>query len=131
MRFPRILFSLLAGVMILPISGCVSGSIPIAATAAPTAVWTISPGPTSSAAPAQMYSMAQLRAMVGSVRAVDGPAAVVMDDAQLKKIQGIQSLGSAWLRTDPAECLSLLHDGSLSDDRIQAAAALIGSRAGR
>ncbi|MDQ0031695.1 hypothetical protein [Arthrobacter bambusae] len=70
--------------------------------------------------------MAQLRAMVGSVRAVDGPAAVVMDDAQLKKIQGIQSLGSAWLRTDPAECLSLLHDGSLSDDRIQTAAALIG-----
>jgi hypothetical protein len=123
LRFPRVLISLLAGMMILPISGCLSASVP---SAAPTDAWTISPGPTSSAAPAQVYSLPQLRAMVASVRAINGAAATVLDDAQLKKIQGIQSMGSSLLRTDPDECLSLLHDGSLSDDRIPAAAALIG-----
>jgi hypothetical protein len=64
--------------------------------------------------------------MIASVRAIDGTASSVLDDAQLKKIQGIQSLSSALLRTDPPECLSLLHDGTLSDDRIPAAAALVG-----
>ncbi|MFK4299319.1 hypothetical protein ABH924_004500 [Arthrobacter sp. GAS37] len=64
--------------------------------------------------------------MVANVRSIDGPAASVLDDAQLKKIQGTQSMSSSLLRTDPAECLSLLQDGSLSDDRIPAAAALIG-----
>ncbi|BAS14321.1 hypothetical protein AHiyo8_26240 [Arthrobacter sp. Hiyo8] len=84
------------------------------------------PRPHIQCGPAQVYSLAQLRAMVASVRAINGAAATVLDDAQLKKIQGIQSMGSSLLRTDPDECLSLLHDGSLSDDRIPAAAALIG-----
>lgn len=122
----RVVISVLACVTILPMTGCMGAAAP---SAAPTDAWRISPGPTPSATSSQVYSVAQLRAIVGSVHAIDGPAASVMDDAQLKKIQGLQSLSSSLVTTEPAECLSLLRAGSLSDERIPTAAALLGPAA--
>ncbi|WP_133207052.1 MULTISPECIES: hypothetical protein [Arthrobacter] len=129
LRFARrVVIPVLAGVLILPMTGCTGASAP---GAVPTDAWTISPGPTAGATPAAVYSVARLRALVGSVRAVDGLAASVVDDSQLKMIQGIQSLGSSMVTTEPAECLDLLRAGSFSDDRIPTAAALLGPPAGR
>ncbi|MDP9904606.1 hypothetical protein [Arthrobacter bambusae] len=67
--------------------------------------------------------------MVGGIHAIDGPAAAVMDDAQLKDLLSLQALGSSQVSADPAECLDLLHSGSFSDDRIPTAAARVGSLA--
>lgn len=110
--------------MLLPLTGCmVAGAGP---GAAPTGAGTSSVSPTPSAPPPAVYSLMQLRAMVGSVHAIDGPAASVLKDAQFREIQRIQLLASSRATSDPAECLDLLRNGSLLDDRIPAAAALVG-----
>lgn len=125
LRFPRrVVISLLAVVVSLSATGCVGASS--APAPVPTDVWTLKPGPAPSATPAPVYSVAQLRAVVGRVRAIDGAAASVLDESQLKKIQGIKSLSSSMVTSEPADCLSILQAGSLSDDRIPTAAALVG-----
>ncbi|MDP9903095.1 hypothetical protein [Arthrobacter bambusae] len=96
-----------------------------------TSTGTPSPAATASpsAAPPRDYPLQLLRDMLARLHAIDGPAASLMDDAQLKKLLQIQALGSTRVTSDPAECKDLLQAGSFSDDRIPTAAAKLGPAA--